>query len=71
MSADDFTAPDTPEELFTLGSNPPDDLRESAVKLRGFFTSLRDAGFTETQAMMLVAATVQAAMNGGNNSTGP
>lgn len=68
MSADEFTAPDTPEELFRFGGNPPDDMHHSAVKLYEFFASLCEAGFTETQAMMLVSVTVQAAMNDGNNN---
>lgn len=65
MSNDEFSAPNSPEEIFRLPASgfleAAAEWRESASSLREFFISLTQSGFTEAQALGLTAVVVQTA----------
>jgi hypothetical protein len=65
VADDEFTAPDSPEELFGLKKTPPfeaaSDWRTSAANLHEFYVALCAAGFTETQSLGFISVIVQTA----------
>lgn len=70
MSDEDFACPDTPEELSSEPSSPPQqeasgDWRKTANQTRQFFVSLTESGFTAAESLELVKVVIRTAAEHG------